>query len=117
MNQTLADDITPWEHWIIQEQKNHSVLSSNYDKLCSLVVYQYKLSSLSREMDHQDRITFFLRWWFKNKRFMKKYATYEAAGHLIGRRDHASVYHHVHKRKVSYMYKENTECIKDFLES
>jgi hypothetical protein len=117
MNEKI-EEITPWDNWIIQNEKNHSVISSNYDKLCQLAAHNYMLhKNRSREMRNQDVLTFFCRWWFKKKRFMKKYTSSEAIGHLLAGRDHASILHHIHHRKVSYKYEENTKDIRDFLES
>ena len=113
----MIELITPWEAWIIRTDKSHNVISSDYDKLCELVVFQYNLTNRTREMNFLDKVTFFCRWWLNNKNKMRKYRSSVSIGKLLGGRDHASVYHHVHKRKVSYKYDENVECIKDFLES
>jgi len=113
----FSEDLTPWEAWIIRFEKSHNVISNNYDKICNLAVHQYDLHVESRKQDHQDRITFFCRWWFENKKFMKKYNSYASIGYILGKKDHASVMHHVKGRVVSYGYEENVACIKDFLES
>lgn len=113
----MIELITPWEAWIIRTDKSHNVISSDYDKLCELVVFQYGLTNRTREMNFLDKVTFFCHWWFNNKNKMHKYRSSVAIGRLLGGRDHASVFHHINVRTPTANYQENTECIKDFLES
>jgi hypothetical protein len=118
MRKTIeADEITPWEDWIIRTEKSHNVISNNYDKLCQLVVHQYKLHLRIRKIEDQDRLMYFCRWWFENKKMMRVYNSYATIGYLLGNRNHASIMHQVKHRQPSYSYKENVACIKDFLES
>lgn len=110
--------MTEWEVWIVN---NHSDVSDSefnqYDMLLELAVDSYDLKSKSRKMDLRDRVTFVIRWWRKNKEIMRKYNSLQSVADLLNMKSHASVDHHIKKRKVTANYEENVKCIKDFLES
>lgn len=112
-------DMTEWEVWIVNncDSLDPIIDHTPYDALLELAVSSYDLRSKSRKMDLKDQMQYLCLWWSRNKHAMKKYTTLEKVGELLGGKDHATVLHHINKRKPSRNYKQNTECIKDFLES
>ena len=124
MNQEKEKLSSPWLSWIVRNTKEIIVTDTNYDKLCELAVSTYQLNNRNRDPNRLDLITFFLIWWDKNKRFMKKYNSLKSIGEHLGGRSHRTVLFHLNAfsdqyegRKVSSYYKQNVECIRDFLES
>jgi hypothetical protein len=104
-----------WEDWIMRENG----LSNNktvFDVLCEMAVSSYYLTKKSRKEDLKDRMQFFILWWNTNKDKMYAYKTTTALGGLL-HCDHSTILHHIHKRKPTIMYKKNTKCINDFLNS
>lgn len=89
---------------------------TRFDKIAELAVSSYNLDEKTRYIEHMDQVNFFILWWQKNKGKFNTYFTASAIGRLL-KKDHATVLHHCRHRKPSINYKENTSCIKDFLES
>lgn len=109
-----------WFHWLhnhasekLGNEKARYALNT-YDKLCELAVSSYELQQRNRNSVLKDRCQYFLLWWMKNRKNMKYYVTYTKIGELLGI-NHATVIHHVSKRKPTAMYNENIKCLKDFL--
>lgn len=86
------------------------------DLLIELAVSSYGLDERSRKADLKDKVQFFIKWWYERRRFMIKYKTLESLANLMGI-DHATVLHHIKRRKPTAMYKENSKCLSDFLNS
>jgi len=103
-----------WEWWIMSSNENTDY--SRYDFLCELAVSSYKLNKKSRKADLKDTVQFFILWWKKNKKQMKKYNTLVSIAGLLCV-DHTTIIHYIKRRKPTIMYEENTKCINDFLNS
>jgi hypothetical protein len=102
-----------WSNWI---KNNTTDKDIDYDKLIELVVSSYNLDKKTRKMAQKDRVQFILIWWEKNKKKFKKYTTTCRVGALLNI-NHATVVYHYTSRKKSRVYEEETQCIKDFIES
>lgn len=110
-------ELHPWMHWIsesMSERKKFSEILSTHDRLCELAVSSYELYERNRKAELKDRVQFFLRWWFDNRDYMNVYKTFDKIASLL-KIDHATVIHHVRRRKPTMNYGDNTKCIKDFL--
>jgi hypothetical protein len=111
---------SPWLNWLhnhaadkLGNEKARYALNT-YDKLCELAVSSYELNQRNRNAALKDRCQYFLLWWMSNRKYMKYYVSYMKIGELLGI-NHATVIHHVSKRKPTHFYSENIKCIKDFL--
>lgn len=102
-----------WNDWIKQNTTDKDI---DYDRLLELVVSSYQLDKTTRKMGQKDRVQFTILWWDKNKNKFKKYDTTIKLGVLLDI-DHSTVVYHYKKRKKSRIYEEETQCIKDFIES
>ena len=102
-----------WDYWI---KKNTTDKDINYDRLLELAVSSYDLTKKTRKMGHKDRVQFLIKWWLNHKQKFVKYDSLTKIGILLNI-DHATVIHHCKHRKASRLYKEETKCIKDFIES
>ena len=106
---------SPWDSFIERSLIDDRTMSS-YDLLIELAVSTYHLGRRSREMGLKDRCQFLFKYWHKHQSKMKYYTSLEKIGKLCGL-DHSSVHHSIYDRKPTINYKENTACLKDFLES
>jgi hypothetical protein len=103
-----------WMHWIAGYEKQEP--KSTYDLLAELAVSSYDLDKKSRKADLKDKVQYFVKWWFSEKKKMKKYKSSTAIGKLL-KKDHATILHCLHRRKPTIDFDFNTACIKDFLKS
>jgi hypothetical protein len=115
--------LTEWEAWLFHNSPLEQRKFTGYDHLCELAVSAYDLDTSNRKVEIKDRLHYFLLWWKRNRKYMKKYNSLTAIGGLV-KKDHSNVMHYVGKenekeglRKKSAFFEENVECIKDFLES
>lgn len=116
MNQE-EKELTGWEAWLTRnDTAHHNTTAMLFDKLCELAVTNYTLDSKSQNQDLKDRMHFFILWWGDNKSKSEKYYSSAAMDKLL-KKKHGTTYHYLNRRKKSYRYEENTECIRDFLES
>ena len=101
-------------HWIAGYEKDEE--KSSYDVLAELAVSSYELDRKNRKSELKDMVQYFIKWWYSERKKMKKYNTSVAIGKLLNK-DHATVLHSLKKRKPTLYYDENTACIRDFLKS
>lgn len=102
-----------WHHWI---EEHHPELEIDYDYLLELAITNYNLAKKTRRMGHIDRIHYIIMWWHKHKHRFLKYNTTIKLGIALDI-NHATVIHYYKRRKKSRIYEEETQCIKDFIES
>lgn len=103
-----------WEDWLLNN--GYSNDKSAHDRLLEMAVDSYNVWSKSRKMDIIDRKHFLVLWWKQNQDYLNKYHTMKAFGELINI-DHATVNHYEKHRKKSRLFNDNTDCIRDFLNS
>ena len=103
-----------WEEWMIIH--NQSPDKNRMDLLIELAVSSYELDKRSRKAELKDKVQFFIKWWYERRGFMLKYKTLESVAKLMSV-DHATVLHHIKRRKPTAMYEENSRCLNDFLNS
>jgi hypothetical protein len=63
-----------------------------------------------------DRKHFLVLWWKDNQDYMNKYRTMTSLALLIDV-DHSTINHYEKHRKKSRLFNDNTDCIRDFLNS
>ena len=85
-----------------------------YDRLCELAINSYELNKVDRTASLKDKLQYFILWWFNNRGRMKAYNRYSKIAKLLNK-NHATIVHHIRRRKPTLFYDINTECIKDFL--
>lgn len=126
-NKEFLDGLSEWEAWLFNnaDTEHESKKFTGFDHVCELAVQNYLLDSKSRKQALKDQVHYFLLWWKKNKRYMKKYTSTINIGALL-KIDHSNVIHYTGRvnepdsigdRKPSLNFEDNTKCIKDFLES
>jgi hypothetical protein len=103
-----------WNEWIDRHMYEGTL--SAYDKLAELAVSSYNLSQKNRKAELKDKCQYFFKWWDANKKYMRKYTTYERIAELV-KKDHTTVVHALHYRKPTLSYDENVQCLRDFLRS
>jgi len=103
-----------WDDWLINNGYSNDM--SMLDKLLELVVNSYDVGTKSRKMDIIDRKHFLVLWWKQNQDYLNKYQTMTSVAELIGV-NHATVNHYEKHRKKSRLFNDNTDCIRDFLNS
>tara|TARA_R110002153_G_scaffold380_4_gene1884 strand:+ start:2731 stop:3051 length:321 start_codon:yes stop_codon:yes gene_type:complete len=87
-----------------------------FDQVMELAVSSYELDKKGRAQIKIDKKHFLVIWWKKNQNQFKKYKTMTNFSKLM--RVHHSTINHLNKHRTpSLNYKENVECIKDFLNS
>ena len=89
---------------------------TEYDAIIELAVSSYELNTRNRKEIMIDNKHYLVTWWSKNIKKFRKYKTITSLGELLNLH-HATVNHLQKHRKPSLNYKENIECIKDFLNS
>lgn len=109
------EEINSWEYWITKNEPGDEIITS-YDLLCDLAISSYGLDEKRRHSDLKDMVQYFCLWWEFNKRKMKRYKTLESIGAALSI-DHATVLHHIRRRKPTIDFDKNVSCLKDFLNS
>jgi len=108
------EDKTPWEAWIIlsgQTMKNGPL-----DKIAELAISSYNLKTKDRHEEYMDRKHCFILWWDQNRSRFTKYYTVTSLAKLLDM-NHATVIHHMRRRKKSFRFDGNVRCLLDFLTS
>jgi hypothetical protein len=101
-----------WHHWI---KEHHPEAYENYDYLLELAINAYSLKKKCQKMGHIDRAHYIIMWWYKNKHKFKTYNTTIKLGIAL-EIHYSTVIYYYKRRKISRIYKEETKCIKDFIE-
>ncbi len=110
-----SNDISPWFHWI-----ERSIILSpeiDYDKRCDQAIAKFNLTVIHKSYLFVDEKQFFCLWWMKNRCKMKRYRLYEDLAEALKMKSHSGPYYLIHTRVGTRFYKENTQCIRKFLES
>jgi hypothetical protein len=89
---------------------------SAHDRLLEMAIDSYGIRDKNRKMEIIDRKHFLVLWWKKNQDLLNKYNTMTSLARLINI-NHATVNHYEKHRKKSRLFNENTDCIRDFLNS
>lgn len=110
-----TQEIDSWEYWIVKNEPGDQITTS-YDLLCDLAISSYGLNERRRQSDLKDMVQYFCLWWDFNKPKMKKYKTLASIGNALCV-NHATVLHHIRKRKPTIDFDKNVSCLKDFLNS
>lgn len=110
-----SKEISPWEYWVVKNEPNGGI-STSYDLLCDLAINSYGLDERRRHSNLKDMVQYFCLWWDFNRPKMRKYTTLESIGKALGI-DHATVLHHIRRRKPTIDFDKNVSCLKDFLNS
>jgi hypothetical protein len=103
-----------WEDWLLNN--GHSNEMSAHDRLLEMAIDSYGIRDKNRKMEIIDRKHFLVLWWKKNQDYLNKYNTMTSLARLINI-NHATVNHYEKHRKKSRLFNENTDCIRDFLNS
>jgi hypothetical protein len=103
-----------WEDWLLNN--GHSNDKSAHDRLLEMAIDSYGIRNKHRKMELIDRKHFLVLWWKKNKDHLNKYNTMTSLARLI-QLNHSTINHYEKHRKKSRLFNENTDCIRDFLNS
>jgi hypothetical protein len=112
----MMTEKSEWESWI-ERFDVPDYEGTSYDRLLEICVSSYGLNEKSRKSDLKDRVQFLCKWWFRNRKFMKLYISYQQIATLLNLENHATIHHHLYNRKPTINYDFNTKCINDFLNS
>lgn len=96
--------------WYTQREK------TEYDAVIELAVSSYELNVKGRREALIDNRHYLVSWWSKNIKKFRKYKTITSMGKLLNLH-HSTIIHLQRNRTPSLRFKENVECIKDFLNS
>ena len=108
------EDKGPWEAWILLS--GNELNNDSFDKIAELAISSYDLKTKDRHEECMDRKHCFIMWWDQNRDKFNKYYTVTSLAKLLNI-NHATVIHHMRKRKKSFRFERNTKCLKDFLTS
>jgi hypothetical protein len=89
---------------------------SAHDRLLEMAIDSYGIRDKNRKMEIIDRKHFLVLWWKKNQDYLNKYNTMTSLARLINV-NHATINHYDKHRKKSRLFNDNTDCIRDFLNS
>lgn len=118
MGEIIEDD-----HWIAFIERNYNIPLGGmlaYDVLIDKCIENYKLKKKSNKQDLVSKRVFLCRWHAKMLKksnwLFAKYTTQSLLAKELGI-DHTTISHYINHRKDPLNYKEQVECIKDFLNS
>tara|TARA_Y100000361_G_scaffold152238_1_gene171236 strand:+ start:1460 stop:1810 length:351 start_codon:yes stop_codon:yes gene_type:complete len=101
-----------WDNWL--KANGHVKDITCYDHLLELTVTSYGLDKKNRKQELKDQMQFLILWWYRNKKKFNRYKTTTKVAELLNK-DHTTIVHHYTKRKKSWYWDKNVECITDFL--
>jgi hypothetical protein len=106
------DEEGPWAYWLKSNEWVKDITC--YDSLLELTVTSYGLDKQNRKVELKDQMQFSILWWHRNRKKFNKYKSVTKFAKLL-KKDHTTVVHHYTKRKKSWDWEDNVECIRDFL--